>query len=130
MSGLLASDAERDAAVERLRVAAAEGRLDASELDARVEAALRARTASELEPLLADLPEPRARRSSRRRTGRRPEVAVCMRVVVLLIVIWALTGAGYFWPVWPMLGWGLGLWLSSGGCGRRRRRPRSAAPSA
>jgi len=37
MSGLLASDAERDAAVERLRVAAAEGRLDASELDARVE---------------------------------------------------------------------------------------------
>jgi hypothetical protein len=26
---------------------------------------------------------------------------------VLLVAIWALTGAGYFWPVWPILGWGL-----------------------
>ena len=27
----------------------------------------------------------------------------------MLIVIWAATGAGYFWPIWPILGWGLGL---------------------
>lgn len=28
-----------------------------------------------------------------------------------LVVLWYIsTGAGsYFWPVWPMLGWGLGL---------------------
>jgi 2TM domain len=26
-----------------------------------------------------------------------------------LIVIWALTSGGYFWPVWPLLGWGIGL---------------------
>ena len=30
-------------------------------------------------------------------------------VNVLLIAIWALTGAGYFWPVWPLLGWGVGI---------------------
>jgi class 3 adenylate cyclase len=30
-------------------------------------------------------------------------------VNVLLIGIWAASGAGYFWPVWPMLGWGIGV---------------------
>ena len=30
-------------------------------------------------------------------------------VNLLLIVIWAMTGAGYFWPVWPILGWGIGI---------------------
>lgn len=26
-----------------------------------------------------------------------------------LIVIWTLTGAGYPWFLWPMLGWGIGI---------------------
>jgi uncharacterized ion transporter superfamily protein YfcC len=26
-----------------------------------------------------------------------------------LIMIWAVTGAGYFWPVWILAGWGAGL---------------------
>ena len=30
-------------------------------------------------------------------------------VNVLLIGIWAASGAGYFWPIWPILGWGIGL---------------------
>jgi hypothetical protein len=29
--------------------------------------------------------------------------------MVVLVAIWALTGAGYPWPVWPALGWGIGL---------------------
>jgi class 3 adenylate cyclase len=28
-------------------------------------------------------------------------------VNVLLIGIWAASGGGYFWPVWPILGWGI-----------------------
>jgi hypothetical protein len=28
----------------------------------------------------------------------------------LLIVVWAMSsGGGYFWPVWPIAGWGIGL---------------------
>jgi hypothetical protein len=27
----------------------------------------------------------------------------------VLIGIWAATGAGYFWPIWVILGWGIGL---------------------
>ena len=51
-----ASDAERDAAVERLRVAAGEGRLTLEELADRIEAAGSARTHGELEVVVRDLP--------------------------------------------------------------------------
>ncbi len=51
-----ASDAERDAAVDRLRGAAAEGRLTLEELTDRIEAAAGAVMRSELVPLTSDLP--------------------------------------------------------------------------
>ena len=58
---LRASDADREAVVERLEVAATEGRLDAEELEARVSAAYAARLGSELERLTADItPAPAA----------------------------------------------------------------------
>ena len=28
-----------------------------------------------------------------------------------LIAVWAVTGAGYFWPIWVICGWGIGLVL-------------------
>ena len=51
-----ASDAERDATVDLLREAAAEGRLTLEELSDRVEAAAGAVTRSELAVLTSDLP--------------------------------------------------------------------------
>ncbi|MGA8583462.1 MAG: 2TM domain-containing protein [Roseiarcus sp.] len=30
----------------------------------------------------------------------------------LLVAIWAITSRGYFWPIWPMLGWGVGLGMN------------------
>ena len=30
-------------------------------------------------------------------------------VNVLLIGVWAASGGGYFWPVWPILGWGIAV---------------------
>jgi hypothetical protein len=53
---LRASDADRDAVVDRLREAAGEGRLEPDELEQRVDGALRARTYGDLAQLLADLP--------------------------------------------------------------------------
>jgi Domain of unknown function (DUF1707) len=53
---LRVSHADRDRMVEILRDAAADGRLDADELEERVERALTARTFADLEPLTADLP--------------------------------------------------------------------------
>ncbi|NJP83069.1 DUF1707 domain-containing protein, partial [Streptomyces sp. AA8] len=50
------SHRDRDQAVEILRVAAGDGRLTIAELGERVEAAMAARTASDLAVLTADLP--------------------------------------------------------------------------
>jgi Domain of unknown function (DUF1707)/Cell wall-active antibiotics response 4TMS YvqF len=52
-----ASDAEREAAVERLRVATVEGRLTLGELTERTEAAYTATTRGDLARITADLPE-------------------------------------------------------------------------
>jgi hypothetical protein len=55
-----ASDAERDAVIDQLREAAAEGRLTMEELTDRIEIAAHAVMRSELERLTADLPAPAA----------------------------------------------------------------------
>lgn len=26
-----------------------------------------------------------------------------------LVVIWAVTSAGFFWPIFPIIGWGIGI---------------------
>jgi len=53
---LRASDNDREVVAERLRSAAAEGRIVAEELEDRLALALRARTYGELDALIADLP--------------------------------------------------------------------------
>ncbi len=30
-------------------------------------------------------------------------------VNLLLVAIWLASGAGFFWPVFPLLGWGIGI---------------------
>ncbi|MFD7698860.1 DUF1707 domain-containing protein [Streptomyces caelestis] len=55
---LRASHDDREAVVEQLRDAAAEGRIDLDELDARLEQALTSKTYAELAVLTADLPRP------------------------------------------------------------------------
>ncbi|HEX6206722.1 MAG TPA: 2TM domain-containing protein [Actinomycetota bacterium] len=32
-----------------------------------------------------------------------------LMVNTVLIVVWAMTGAGFFWPIFPLVGWGIGL---------------------
>lgn len=53
-----ASDAERERIAETLREAVAEGRLEMEEFEQRLDAAYKARTHGELEPLVRDLPAP------------------------------------------------------------------------
>lgn len=43
------------------------------------------------------------------RRGFRNHAFVYCAVNTLLIVIWAASGAGYFWPIWAIAGWGIGL---------------------
>jgi len=36
-------------------------------------------------------------------------LAVFVIINAALIGIWASSGAGYFWPAWVLIGWGMGL---------------------
>jgi len=113
-AGLRASDAERERHAELLGEHAAQGRLSVDELTERLERAYSARTRAELAELLDDLPQmPAPARATKTAIAKRRElrdhVASFVLVNLLLIAIWALTGADYFWPVWPLLGWGIGV---------------------
>jgi hypothetical protein len=39
----------------------------------------------------------------------RTHIFIYVLVNAMLIVIWAVTGAGFFWPVFPLVGWGIGI---------------------
>src|SRR5262249_31043768 len=106
-----ASDAEREAVADRLRVAAGEGRLTADELSDRLGVVYSARTHGELESAVAGLPEPAEPsappRATRRRASRRLRRAAIYYVPIVLfcILVWAITGAdSSFGPRWVILG--------------------------
>ena len=109
-----ASDAEREAAADRLRAAAAEGRLDPDELEERLAAAYGARTIGQLVPLTADLPATPAPEPSHPGVLESPHVrrrlASFLTVNLACIAIWLATGAdSSFWPGWVLLGTGIAL---------------------
>lgn len=105
---LRASDADREQVVERLRRAAAEGRLRTDELEQRLGAAFSALTYGELDPLLADLPHT----ADRRQASRVPMAVVIAgyaalaAVVILAVMAVVLIAAGLFalWTVWIVVG--------------------------
>lgn len=55
------------------------------------------------------------REAARRRVAARRDFAShCVAYVIVngfLVVVWALTGRGYFWPVWVLGAWGVGVVL-------------------
>ncbi|ORB73036.1 DUF1707 domain-containing protein [Mycobacterium scrofulaceum] len=117
-----AGDRDRERAADRLGQALAQGYLDLDEYEQRTQAVFGAHTTGELDRLLADLPLERIRRADPRRRAARIEAArrgvrlhlaayLVMTVVVLTVwaAVAATTGATYFWPVWPILGAGIGL---------------------
>lgn len=141
--GLRASDAEREVVAEELRLQALAGTLDSEELEERLGVAYGARHRADLSTLLADLPlldappagpvaparlpAPVPERpvlawhghgpAHRRDPGAdlRAEAVALAAVAVLTILIWAVTGAGYFWPFWAVVPWGVLLGARAAG---------------
>lgn len=110
-SGIRLSDGEREHALATLQRHYAEGRLDDDELELRVSYASRARTRGELAPLFADLPRGVGVRAADlgRRVDRillRAHAATYAGINGTWVGIWALEGAGFFWPAVPLVGWG------------------------
>ena len=46
---------------------------------------------------------------AKKRVEFRVHLVVYAVVNVMLWAIWYMTGQGYIWPIWPTLGWGIGL---------------------
>jgi class 3 adenylate cyclase len=105
-----ASDDDRERVAVLLREQYGAGRLSADDLSERLEAAYAARTDAELAALTADLPaqsEPPSRAAPP--ADLRVHFTIYALVNLMLIGIWVASGAGYFWPIWPILGWGIGV---------------------
>jgi Domain of unknown function (DUF1707)/2TM domain len=124
-ASLRASDADREQFVESLRRHHAEGRLTVEELTERTERAYAARTLGDLDALGSDLPPlPRpaapapgtapASRPGPPAPGQAAARAALLRSLLwygllslVLLVVWAMSGRDYFWPIWPILGFAL-----------------------
>jgi hypothetical protein len=59
--------------------------------------------------------------SLHRKRGFKQTLFAYLVVNALLIGIWAVSGAGYFWPVWVIGGWGIGLAFQAWGAYGQRR---------
>lgn len=151
-----ASDQDRDRTARVLREHHAVGRLDAEEFNERLDKAFSAKTIGDLEALTGDLPAvdpyplPTSSLPRHQPSGDLPAASVLgamsrghgrfspawqaawgswLGVAMLLIVIWALTGFGYPWPLWVIGPWGAimaGRWIvgshPDGDAGRGRVR--------
>ena len=125
---LRVGDADREQVADQLAEHHAAGRLTLAELEERLTTVWSARTGDELAATLVDLPaQPRTPQPAPSRNphltlaGLPTQLISYVAVIAGLWLIWALTGAGYPWPIWPMLGWGLGLLgsrLRTAACGR------------
>lgn len=110
-----ASDADRERVVEILRQNNVEGRLTSEEFEERMSAAYAARTMGALAELTTDLPVDLAAHArhqaevARRKAAQVPmskqlraAISSWVSLGVVLSVIWLISGAGYYWPAWPL----------------------------
>jgi hypothetical protein len=117
-----AGDRERERVANQLGSALAQGYLEMGEYETRLQAAFAAHTIAELRDIVADLPLAQLRRNDpRRRAARRAaarrgvqiHLAGYLAMVVIVLTVWLAVGltagAWYFWPVWPILGAGIGV---------------------
>jgi hypothetical protein len=120
-----ASDADREIVRAVLADAFADGRLTREEYDDRLDTLYGSRTLGELSSLVTDLvpldgpptaPAPLLRADLRTRGARKwrkdveESFAAFLIPSIICTVIWiAITGGGFFWPVFPMLFLGLNL---------------------
>ena len=51
----------------------------------------------------------RAVQQLKKKSDFRVHLMIYVLVNGLLVVIWAMTGAGFFWPIFPLAGWGIGV---------------------
>ncbi len=92
-SAIRASDADRESVIDRLREAAAEGRLASHELEHRVTTALKAQTYGDLDETVSDLPGSQPERHRSRSGGAVATVRAHPGLILVAIPIAAVVVA-------------------------------------
>jgi len=95
------SDADRETVADLLRAQHVAGRIDAAELEERLERCLGARTYADLDGLLTDLPRPERDRPSRRRHAGPPRLSFLLVPLVLAAVV--LSHGHALWLAVPLV---------------------------
>jgi hypothetical protein len=118
-----ASNDDRQKVIDQLRTHTGQGRLTLDEFSERVGEAYAATTLADLDRVLRELPaRPVPGPSAPRPLARvadpafRGRLQGFLKVAAILVLVWALTGAAYFWPVWPLAWMAVALL-----CGHRHR---------
>jgi hypothetical protein len=122
VTSIRAGDHDRERTAAQLGQALSQGYLVFDEYESRLQATFAAHTTGELRQLVADLPLTQMRRNDpQRRAARRRAAHLGVRIhlgaylamVVIVLTVWLAVGlaagAWYFWPIWPILGAGIGL---------------------
>jgi hypothetical protein len=60
-----------------------------------------------VDPMLARREQARKRLQAKRDFG--AHLVAYVVVNAFMIVVWWFSGGGYFWPIWVLAGWGIGL---------------------
>src|SRR5690349_19358548 len=118
----LAGTRDREKTADLLGQALAQGYLQVDEYDQRLQTVFQTHTAEELRELTTGLPVDRIRRHDPRRRaarlaaarrGMRAHLYAYIAMCVIVLTVWAAVAmtsdATYFWPIWPILGAGIGL---------------------
>lgn len=104
------SNTDTTAQFQRLRREFVEGRITLAEFEQQIEEVQFSHEAPQPLHSLTTRPQNQVRsRPSGRGDGVGGHVTSYLLVMAMLVGIWALTGADYFWPIWPMMGWGIGV---------------------
>jgi hypothetical protein len=122
VTSVRAGDRDRERTASQLGQALAQGYLAFEEYENRLQTTFTAHTAGELRELVADLPLGQLRRNDPQRQAARRQAArlgvrihlgAYLTMVVIVLTVWLAVGltagAWYFWPIWPILGAGIGL---------------------
>lgn len=102
-SSVRASDAEREEIARIVTAAGSDGRLTLAETEERLGLVYAARFRADLNALTTDLPQPPTRaRPAPRVPSLRVHAVVVLVLAVLIIGRWVASGAGFFWPLFPL----------------------------
>ncbi|MGV0713951.1 DUF1707 domain-containing protein [Mycolicibacterium sp. XJ662] len=115
-------DRDREKTADLLGQALTQGYLTMDEYESRLQTTFGAETSTQLRALTADLPVAWLKRNDPRRQQARGQaarrslrfhLAGYLMMVAIVLTVWLAVGltAGswYFWPIWPILGAGIGV---------------------